>query len=96
MGALSLGWFVKISVLEIYLTLWSTLSDYFLPPEGVVQASLTIIIIVIIIIIYNEQDIIIIIIIIFIAIISFLQREPFKPVWFHREGEENGEEGVAR
>lgn len=25
-----------------------------------------------------------------------LQREPFKPVWFHREGEENGEEGVAR
>ena len=95
MGALSLGWFVTISVLEIYLTLWSTLSDYFLPPEGAVQASLTIIIIVIIIIIYNEQDIIIVIIII-IAIISFLQREPFKPVWFHREGEENGEEGVAR
>ena len=59
MGALSLGWFVKISVLEIYLTLWSTLSDYFLPPEGAVQASLTIIIIVIIIIIYNERDIII-------------------------------------
>jgi len=25
-----------------------------------------------------------------------MQREPFKPVWFHREGEENGEEGVAR
>ena len=27
---------------------------------------------------------------------SSYQREPFKPVWFHREGEENGEEGVAR